>query len=384
MTRKRVTMLIPTLVQGGAEKQMSLLAAGLPRSEFDVSVVALTAGGPWLQYLQDRDIPVTVIGKRFKADPFALYRLVGQLRLLRPDVLHTWIFAANAYGRLAARWAGVRTCVVGERCVDLWKNELHFALDRWLDRRTDAYVTNSQGVVDFYQLHRVGLGKFHVIPNAIESIESDSPSLVDSDSNQEIRAEVKQARSEWRQKLDLPQSSLVVTSLARLWPQKRLKDLIWAMDLLNCQHDHVHLVIAGDGPERGRLEQFAREAKVEAHVQFVGHLQQPSSLLQASDLVALVSEYEGQSNAIMEAIRCRVPVLVSDIPGNRDLVPDESFGWLCQVGDRIGIAKKIQAVIHDSQSALQRAAAAQERLSRDFSESAMIESHIRLYRQLVP
>jgi glycosyltransferase involved in cell wall biosynthesis len=363
----KITMIIPTLVQGGAEKQMSLLAAGLPKSEFDVRVIALTSGGPWHDFLNKHGIPVTVIGKRFKFDPFSFWSLYRELKRKPADLVHTWIFAANSYGRLAAKLARIQYQVAGERCVDLWKSEFHFMIDRYLDRWTTAFATNSQGVVDFYQRHRIGRDRFHVIPNG-----SLPQGQVDP-----------HARQQWRQRLGLATDAVIATSLARLWPQKRLKDLIWAIDLLNCKYDHVHLVIAGDGPERQRLQQFALEAKVDTRVHFVGHLTETDSLLQASDLFCLVSEYEGQSNSLMEAIHWRIPAVVTDIPGNRDLIPDGDHGYICPIGDRIAIAKQMAAVLDDPVGANARAERASLRLQAVFDPQAMIDGYASLYRSIL-
>ena len=71
----RVALIIPTMVRGGAEKQLALLATNLPRPEFDVHVFLLTHDGPRSQELRDAGIPVTLIGKPFKADPRAIWRL---------------------------------------------------------------------------------------------------------------------------------------------------------------------------------------------------------------------------------------------------------------------------------------------------------------------
>lgn len=363
----KITMIIPTLVQGGAEKQMSLLAVGLPKSEFEVRVVALTAGGPWHDFLNEHSIPVTIIGKRFKFDPFSFWSLYRELKRHRADLVHTWIFAANSYGRLAAKMAGVKLQVAGERCVDMWKTEFHFMVDRWLGRWTSAFATNSQGVVDFYHRHRIGRDKFHVIPNGSLPQGAVAP----------------ESRQQWRQRLGLRPDAVIATSLARLWPQKRLKDLIWAIDLLNCKYEHVHLVIAGDGPEKQRLQQFALEAKVENRVHFVGHLSETDSLLQASDLFCLVSEYEGQSNSLMEAIHWQIPTIVTDIPGNRDLIPDREYGFLCPVGDRIAIAKQMAAALDDPIGAKARAERAAQRLRDVFDRQAMIDGYAGLYRLLL-
>src|SRR5262245_29932854 len=113
----RLLHIIPTLVRGGAEKQLTLLALGLPREEFDVHVAVLTHSGPLEAALREAQVPVTVIGKRWKLDPLAYGRLKAHIRSLHPDIVHTWLFAANAYGRQAAASLGVKHVVAGERCV---------------------------------------------------------------------------------------------------------------------------------------------------------------------------------------------------------------------------------------------------------------------------
>ena len=112
-------------------------------------------------------------------------------------------------------------------------------------------------------------------------------------------------------------------------------------------------------------------------------MEQPADLLQAADLFCLVSEYEGQSNSLMEAMRWQVPVVVSDIPGNRDLIPDESFGLICPVGDRMAIARQMGRVFDDPAAAEQRALVAAERLENNFSLAAMIEGYRQWYRRVL-
>lgn len=128
----KVLQLIPTLDRSGAEKQMVLLAKGLPRDRFHVEVAALTRLGPFEDELREAGIPVTLIGKPLKIDPFALARLIKFLRAKRFDVVQTWVFAANSYGRVAAHRAGVPVIVTAEMAVDLWKNRGHLAIDRFL------------------------------------------------------------------------------------------------------------------------------------------------------------------------------------------------------------------------------------------------------------
>ena len=119
-------------------------------------------------------IPITIIGKRWKFDPLSYWRLRRHIQSLRPDIVHTWLFAANAYGRQAALRLGVKHIVAGERCVDPWKSAWQLAIDRALAKRTERIVTNSSGVKEFYVGHGLPAEKFVVIPNGIAAGRGDA------------------------------------------------------------------------------------------------------------------------------------------------------------------------------------------------------------------
>ena len=87
---------------------MVLLAKGLPRDRFHVEVATLTRLGPLEAELRAAGIPVTAIGKHFRVDPLALLRLFRFLKAMQFDVVQTWIFAANTYGRVASQMAQVQ------------------------------------------------------------------------------------------------------------------------------------------------------------------------------------------------------------------------------------------------------------------------------------
>lgn len=361
----RVLQIIPTLVRGGAEKQMSLLAAGLPRDRFDVHVAILTHTGPLEQNLREAGVPMHLIGKRWKVDPLAYFRLKEKIRELRPDVVHTWLFAANAYGRHAALAAGVKHVVAGERCVDPWKGEAQLTIDRWLAKRTDRIATNSSGVVEFYATKGIPREKFTVIPNGI------APAAPSTLTREELLAE-----------LNLSADSRLIIAVGRLWPQKRIKDLIWACDLINCVRDDVHLLIVGDGPQRARLERFRRQTRMEEHVHFLGERSDVPQLLPHCECLLLGSSYEGQSNAIMEAMNAGLPVVAGDIPGNRDLVVPGETGYLVDVGDRAAFAQKTLTLLADAELAARLGQAAERRMREHFSVEQMIARHAELYEQL--
>jgi glycosyltransferase involved in cell wall biosynthesis len=362
----RVLHVIPTLVRGGAEKQLVLLAAGLPRDDFDVHVCVLTHSGPLEEDLRAAGIPVSLIGKRWKIDPLAYWRLRDAIRRLRPDIVHTWLFAANSYGRQAAFACRVPRVVAGERCVDPWKTAVQLTIDRLLAKRTDRIVTNSSGVVDFYVGKGLPADQFAVIPNGIEPLRNPRPA-----SRHELLAE-----------LGLPHDARLIGVIGRLWPQKRIKDAIWATDLLKCIRDDVHVLVIGDGPQRWRLERFSRQCGNEDKVHFLGERGDVARLLPHLDCLWVTSAYEGQSNAIMEAMLAEVPVVATDIPGNRDLVIPGETGFLVDVGDRGALAQKAQLVLSDAALARRLGQRARQRMETEFTVEKMVQRHAELYRAL--
>jgi glycosyltransferase involved in cell wall biosynthesis len=362
----RVLQIIPSLDQAGAEKQMTLLACGLPRSEFDVHVCVLTRTGPLEQPLRQHGIELVFIRKKWKVDPAAYWRLKQEIARLKPDLVHTWVFAANCYGRCAARHAGVRRVIAGERCVDLWKRWHELAIDRYLARYTDWIATNSTGVVDFYAQHGIPREKFVVIPNGV------LPPAEPLADRQELLAELK-----------LPPESRLIGAVGRLWPQKRYRDMIIAADLVRILHPQTHLLIFGDGPERRRLERFSEELGVAEHVHWMGHRSDVARWLPHLDCFWNASGYEGQSNALMEAMACGVPVIASDIAGNRDLIIDGQTGLLFPVGQRTRLAALTRQVLEQPQWARQLGTAARTRMLEEFSVERMVNRYADLYRRTV-
>ncbi|HEY1065370.1 MAG TPA: glycosyltransferase [Pirellulales bacterium] len=369
MTR-RIVQIIPTLDQGGAEKQLTLLASGLDRSEFDVHVIALTRSGPLAARLEAAGVPLTVIGKRWKIDPFAYRRLEAELRRLRPDLVQTWLFAANSYGRVAARRAGVKRIIAGERCVDPWKRWHELAIDRRLAQFTDRIVVNSSGVREFYVSRGLPAEKFTVIPNGIP------PAPPATKSREESRAAL-------RAELGLPQNAKLIALVGRLWPQKRVKDAIWATDLITFAGRECHVLVIGDGPQRDRLERYRMQVGVEKYVHFLGHRSDVPEVLAGCDLLWLTSEYEGMPNSIMEAMQAGLPVVATNIAGSADLVVEGETGFLVPVGDRQELASRTYRLFDDPDAATKLGAAGRARIAQEFSVAAMTNRFAELYRELL-
>jgi glycosyltransferase involved in cell wall biosynthesis len=359
----RVCLIIPTLDRGGAEKQIALLAKGLNQEGIEPIVVVLTHTGPWESELLDAGIQIHHINKRLKLDPFAWWRLRQLLSRIKPDIVHSWLFAANAYGRSAALSAGIPIILGSERSVDPWKNGMQFWIDKLLANRTHGITANSQGTIDFYAQHGIAKEHFNLIPNGIEPL---SPTKID--------------RAEFLSRLGLTTDKKVILSVGRLWPQKGYKDLIWAAELLRIMREDIAYVIIGEGPERQRLEEYRDNIKGATNVHLVGQRTDISDLLPHCELLWNGSLYEGQSNVILEAMQAGVAVVASDIPGNRELIQSGETGVLYPLGEIDQLTRTTNLLLNDSEYRKRLGTNAQMHIQKQHSVHTMVARHAELYR----
>lgn len=362
----RVLQIIPTLDRSGAEKQLVLLATGLPKDRFEVEVAALTRLGPLEADLRAAGVPVTLLAKRHKVDPLALFRLARFIKDRRFDVVQTWLFAGNVYGRLAARRARVPIVITTEMAVDLWKSRTHLNIDRRLARWTDVLVGNSQAVVDFYR-ERAGVpaAKLRMIHSGI------GDEVIPTDAGADVRAE-----------LGIPPSSRLIVYIGRLAEQKGLDVLLRALDLLQHVRPDYLTLIVGDGPIRPKIEGLARAFELGPKVRVLGHRNDATRLLAAADVLVLPSRYEGLPNVVLEAMRFEKPVVATRAPGTTEVVADGETGVLVPINDAAALAQALRALLDDPERCRRLGAAGLRRVREHFRVETMIERFSALYEEL--
>jgi glycosyltransferase involved in cell wall biosynthesis len=126
-------------------------------------------------------------------------------------------------------------------------------------------------------------------------------------------------------------TEIVLLSVGRLHPQKspiRVLEILGAIRLNG--NLPVRAILIGDGPEKARLEQYAREHQLNTVVNFTGWLDRSEVALayRSATFLVQLSTYEGMSNVVLEALASGLPVVASRIPGNVDLVLDQENGLL--------------------------------------------------------
>jgi glycosyltransferase involved in cell wall biosynthesis len=295
----RVLHIITGLGAGGAEHQLRLLLRyGTAESE----VIALTNPGAVADAIRADGVPVHELGMRGNRDLAALPRLVGLIRAGRFDVVHTHLYRACVYGRIAARLAGVRHVVATEHSLGdgLIEGRRTTRGVRVLYRAAERFAGGPTIAVSHAVERRlVGWGvrpdRIRVIPNGIDAAElSFEPAL----------------RRAFRARHGIAPDAAVVGGLGRLEPTKRFDVLIDAVRDL----PGVTLLLVGDGSARAALSARARDAGVADRVVFAGAEPHARDALCAMDILASPSEQETFGLAVLEGLAAGLPVLYTTCP----------------------------------------------------------------------
>ncbi|HZZ28643.1 MAG TPA: glycosyltransferase [Pirellulales bacterium] len=360
--RLRILYIVSDLQPSGTTAQLKLLAAGLPRSKFEIHIAALNAGGPAAADLERSGAKVTVIGRRWKIDPFAFRRLRTHIKHLQPTVVHTWQFEANTYGRTAALAAGMRRLVTSERTIESWSIDYKWAIDRCLAHRTERMITNSVAVRNYYVAHGLPPEKFTVIPGAAAA---PPPDMV--------------SRSDLLTEFRLPEDAKLIAYVGHLTKQKRLKELIWAIDQLKAVGVPAHFLVIGQGPRRDHLERYSWLNRIEDRVHFLGVRNDVLQFMPHFDVLWHAGDHEGQSAAVLEAMAAGVPVVAADAAGNRELVKPNETGYLVPLDERAGFARATLPLLEDSALARRLGCAAKQCVEQCHRIDQLLAAYTKLY-----
>ncbi|MDQ1029159.1 glycosyltransferase involved in cell wall biosynthesis [Streptomyces umbrinus] len=330
--------IITGLGVGGAEQQLRLL---LQHLTVDCEVVALTNPGAVADGLVADGVRVHHLGMGANHDLSALPRLIRLIRAGGYDLVHTHLYRACVYGRLAARLAGVRAVVATEHSLGDSQMEGRQltagvrALYLASERLGSATVAVSPAVADRLKRWGVPSPRIEVVPNGIDLAR--------------FHFDVSR-RHHTRRRLGLPEDAYVVGGIGRLTAGKRFDVLIRAMARLPGDH---WLLLVGGGPEENVLRRTAHEAGVADRVLFTGErpnvpdaspgLDVPS-LTFAMDLLASPSPEESFGLAVVEALASGLPVLYTSCPAIEDLPPQAAAGALRVRGGPEAYARAVAAV----------------------------------------
>lgn len=366
MSKLRVVTLVdrPT-VTGGAERLAVQVASRLDRDRFEsILCASRRTDEPLLeQELADAGVEVLALERGSKLDLAAWRPLVRRLRD-GVDVVHAHMFGSNVWGTVLGRLTRVPVVVAHEHTWSFEGRPLRRLLDRELvGRFADAFVAvAAEDRRKMIEVEGVDPDKIRLIPNGIPDRETPSG---------DVRAE-----------LGVAPDAPVLGIVCELRAQKALEVLFEAAVRLREELPALKVLVAGDGPERERLEAEVRRLGLEETVLLLGIRRDVPALLDALDVAMLSSDYEGSPLSVMEYMAAAKPIVSTCVGGVPELVEDGVHAVLVPPRDPQALAQAVAELLRDPERARQLGEAAHERQQQEFSLDAMVRRIEELYEEL--
>lgn len=360
----RVAHLVGSTGLYGAERWILALLRYLPRDSVQATLVNLVDAPQHTSNVVRAASERGLHGLDFytggRFNPASVFRLAHFVTQRGYHILHSHGYKGDLLALLAASRA--RTKVISTP--HGWSQQaarrllLYESLDRAMLRFVDYVCPLSPELRDSLMRSGVPSAKIRMIVNAVDLDEVDRIAPV--------------ARRP---------GEAVVGYVGQLIKRKNVACLLTAFRHLTPRWENLRLTIVGDGPLRRDLAASLGPMRLSGRVTFTGYTADALSMLKAFDLVVLPSWEEGIPRTLMEAMAAGVPVIASDIPGNRELIEDQETGLLFPPDDPARLARSIEILLLQPAHAKELARRAQLKVQRQFSAERMAHEYAALYEE---
>lgn len=331
----RILHLIATLKMGGAERQLSILSRAQVLRGHDVHI-GFAEWGALVADVSLAGVQITAVRRGSTRDPRIFHSVYRAISKIAPDVVQTWLVQMDVAGGaicVAKRIPWVMT----ERASDLayrMSSPTHVAR-RALGRWSGAVVANSdEGRRMWVDLR--GADSTHVIQNALE-VEA-------------IAAAPKATAT------SIGFSGPFALAVGRLTEQKNIDLLLEVADVV-CEESNLNFVLCGAGPQEGFVRETIRDKKRTGRIFLFGSRDDVWSLMKAADVFVSTSRYEGHPNAVLEAMACRCPLVVSDISTHRSFLDPSTAEIVPSTDARAFVESILKVVTKRTESGIRAEAA---------------------------
>lgn len=329
----RILYVTGSLDLGGAEKHLSDVLPRLRQAGFDVAVFSITTPGFYAKELQRLGVPVYAAfeSKKLLLLPkfirnlvlfvASVVRLVITIRDYRPKTLHMFLPAAYIVGATASVISPKVNLVMSRRSRNLYQKNYFFIgrLERFLHRRMDVLLGNSMRVLQDLVDEGAPPDRLRLIYNGVSTSDCAERSNTD----------------ELRSRFGIDVEDVVFVVVANLIPYKGHADLIKAFGSVKNRMDcnWVLLVVGEDRGILDDLRSLAFSEGISSNVRWLGARNDVDRILSICDVGVLCSHEEGFSNALLEYMSAGLPVIVTDVGGNSEVVVSKLNGEVVPVKD---------------------------------------------------
>jgi glycosyltransferase involved in cell wall biosynthesis len=337
MARLHVAQIITKLEAGAVQQNTLYSISQLNRTLFDVSLIAGPGGALDDEASELPDVTLRFCGElsrsiRPAADFEAYESLRSLLRELRPDIVHTHGYKAGIVGRMAASAEKIPAIVHTYHSFGFHRYQspgvfrLSVALEREACRRSHHLIFNALENWEWAE--------------ELDLLQDCGVSLIRT--GVDIEPLLQGHRSDaFREEFNIPRKAKVVGMLASLKPQKDPQTFVEIADLVSRKNQKVKFLLFGDGELAGAVNDRAVKMRYPNTFLYAGWRKDVSRILANLDLVVLPSLWEGLPRVLAEATIAGVPVVASDVGGNREIVFEGRNGVLAEPRNAEDFAEKV-------------------------------------------
>lgn len=375
MKKLRVVFLITGLNGGGAETMLFHMMRMIDRDRFEPVVISLMDRGRLGDAIAALGVPVHTIGMTpGRPTPGAFIRMVKITRAARPDVIQGWMHHGNLAAQFVSIFVRARVCWCIQnsfRSFSLMKPLTRLAV--WLTARMSRLAAKIVFVSKVSRSQYEGLGfnpeRGCVIPNGADAVLY-QPSM--------------EARRSVREELGLSPDAILIGLIGRYHPQKDHATFLRAAAILARNRPEVHFLLAGAGVDRANatLADLVRSIEIDSRVHLLGERSDMPRLNAALDIATSSSSFgEALSLALVEAMACAVPCVVTDVGDSAILVG--KTGVVVPPMDAQALANGWERLVAGGpQMRRELGEAARQRAEESFSISSIVRRYENLYLEL--
>ena len=368
---RRILHIASTLDPYGASRQLRILVKRLREGPCTSQVIALRTAQKLHVVTGSAKFGAESLGQRWDVDPIAAGRLAVRLGRSNADLIHCWDLNAMVYATLL-RSSRSRLPMIASLPSLHWEFSrigrlLRSGLLRGLAKKLDRIVVGSETLYDQSVSAGIDARKLLVIPSGVD-----------------MPGEPPCSRDKFLKELNLSSDVRLVVVIGPLVPHKRVNDAIWCFELVRVMHERARLLVVGDGPDRRRLERFARLVCHPGSVRFLGLRTDVADILGHADVLWQRSGWEAGPHAVLEAMAAGVPVVATDIESHRQFIEHQRTGFLVPVGNRAECTRITDRLLASDDLARKIGGAASTFAKEHFSSRHMVEAYQRLYGELSP
>jgi len=376
---RRILFVVETLFPLGNAYQLKILAEGLS-TEHDVCICVTGSTSPkGPSSFTSSDIPIHFLFSDKKLEnrggasriQVAL-RLRKRIRAFKPDLVHA--LGQHATGVAASVLITHPETKLFSSILSSWlpQTTLVEFFERFIVNRVDQFLVVHPSLKENLLAFDAAENKFSVVNNGVARYGVEG-------SDEDIDRQRQRGRDLLINATGIPPSAFIAVTSADLEPATRLKDLIWATDLLSCVRDDVHLVILGEGSQHERLLRFAGCTLAADHIHFAGRPSAALQMLGGADVYWNSHLQTPLPSGLMAAMNFGVPVISVYGPETQRMIRHQETGFAVNFGARDEFARWTKFLIEKPDAAKQLALQGQQHVQNEFDAAGIVSDVEKLY-----